>query len=62
MIYSRIPIGGSGASGDGDIISSTQELRVHKQALKNFSGTEEEFTLPGHVVMSGSREPGGIIY
>ena len=45
----RFLLGGSGASGDGDIISSQQELRVH-----NNRGIGEEYTLPGHVVMSGS--------
>ena len=63
--YFRIPTGGSGASGDGDIISSTQELRVHKPGFKKHwgqEGAEEEFTLPGHVVMSGTREPGGRLY
>ena len=41
-------LGGSG-SGDGDIISSQQELRGHAAGVIG-----EEYTLPGHVVMSGS--------
>ena len=47
-------IGGSGASGDGDILSSQPELRVH-----NNRPIGEEFTLPGHVVPYGERIGGG---
>ena len=49
-------LGGSGASGEGDVVSSQQELRGHGTA----GIISEEFTLPGHVVAFGtSTDRGG---